>query len=65
MGRRRRRRRLDVSGDGTIFKLAPDGTYTILHTFTGGDTDGSEPWGGLTRGSDGNYYGTTTRGGSA
>jgi len=55
---------LDVSGAGTIFKLAPDGTYTILHTFTGGDTDGSEPWGGLTRGSDGNYYGTTTRGGS-
>ena len=33
----------NFSGDGTIFKLAPDGTFTVLHTFTGGDTDGSEP----------------------
>ena len=48
--------------DGTIFRLAPDGTYKILHTFS--DSDGSYPEGGLTLASDGNYYGTCYGGGA-
>jgi len=47
---------------GTIFKIAPDGTFSTLHSFTG--TDGWLPIGGLVLGSDGNLYGTTGWGGS-
>jgi uncharacterized repeat protein (TIGR03803 family) len=39
-------------------------TLKTLHTFTG-FTDGSQPYGGLTQGSDGNYYGTTRTGGGS
>ena len=56
-----------TGGGGTVFKLAPDGTYTVLHAFSHAageiDTNGAEPHGGLTRGTDGNFYGTTTQGG--
>src|SRR5262249_8846544 len=45
----------------TVFKLAPDGTETVLHTFTGGN-DGKFP-GGLTEDKAGNLYGTTGGGG--
>ena len=31
-----------ASGDGVVFELAPDGTETILHAFSGG-ADGSQP----------------------
>ncbi len=48
---------------GTVFKVAPDGTLTTLYIFTGGG-DGANPIGGLVRGSDGNFYGTTSGGGS-
>ncbi len=50
-------------GAGTVFKLTPGGTYTVLHTFRGGDTDGSEPHAGLVQGKDGNFYGSTWYGG--
>jgi uncharacterized repeat protein (TIGR03803 family) len=43
---------------GTIFRITPSGTLTTLHRFSGG-TDGSCPWGGLVRGVDGDFYGTT------
>ena len=43
---------------GTIFKVTPAGTYTVLHTFNG-TTDGAEPQSGLLLGTDGNFYGTT------
>jgi uncharacterized repeat protein (TIGR03803 family) len=46
---------------GTVFKLAPDGTETVLHAFTGG-SDGSYPDAGLIM-KDGNLYGTTYDGG--
>jgi uncharacterized repeat protein (TIGR03803 family) len=46
---------------GTVFKLDPSGTETILHTFSG--TDGSVPDLGLVRDSKGNLYGTTQYGG--
>jgi len=49
-------------GCGAIFKLAPEGTATILHAFQGG-SDGANPVAGLTADSAGNLYGTTLRGG--
>src|SRR5580698_8847056 len=51
-------------GCGTVFKLAPDGTETVLHAFTASD-DGSGPYGGLIADANGNLYGTTATGGSA
>jgi uncharacterized repeat protein (TIGR03803 family) len=49
-------------GCGTVFKIAPDGTETVLHSFTGG-RDGQWPQGGLIRDKAGNLYGTTVIGG--
>ena len=49
-------------GCGTIFKLAPDGTETVLYAFTGGN-DGAYPRAGLTSDGAGDYYGTTMWGG--
>ena len=37
--------------------------YTVIHSFTGG-ADGSNPQSGLTMDAAGNFYGTTTNGGS-
>jgi uncharacterized repeat protein (TIGR03803 family) len=51
-------------GCGTIFELAPDGTETILHAFTGG-SDGDEPAVGVIMDKAGNLVGTTQYGGSA
>jgi uncharacterized repeat protein (TIGR03803 family) len=48
---------------GTIFKITPSGTLTVLHAF-GGSSDGGVPYGALVQGTDGNFYGTTTTGGS-
>ena len=53
-----------VSGYGVVFKLAPDGAYTVLHTFTGG-TDGRDPTTSLIADSQGNLYGTTGYGGAS
>jgi uncharacterized repeat protein (TIGR03803 family) len=49
-------------GGGTVFKVSPDGTLVTLHTFN--DADGAAPYGGLIRGSDGNFYGVTGGGGA-
>jgi uncharacterized repeat protein (TIGR03803 family) len=48
-------------GAGTVFKINPSGTLTVLHTFVG--ADGQAPLGALVQGSDGNFYGTTSFGG--
>src|SRR2546427_11556991 len=48
---------------GTVFQLAPDGTHTVLYSFTGG-TDGAEAYGGVTLDADGNLYGATVGGGT-
>jgi uncharacterized repeat protein (TIGR03803 family) len=47
---------------GTIFKITPAGTLTMLHSFD--DTDGSAPYGALIQATDGNFYGTTEGGNS-
>jgi uncharacterized repeat protein (TIGR03803 family) len=49
---------------GTVFKLAADGTETVLYAFKGG-SDGEYPPGGLVADKKGNFYGTTAAGGSA
>jgi uncharacterized repeat protein (TIGR03803 family) len=51
-------------GCGTVFKVAPDGTETVLHVFRGG-SDGFEPLGGVILDSQGNLYGTTLAGGGS
>ncbi|HLY06343.1 MAG TPA: choice-of-anchor tandem repeat GloVer-containing protein [Rhizomicrobium sp.] len=53
-----------TANGGTVFKLAPDGTETVLHSFPGG-SDGASPYAGLVRDGKGNLYGTTQQGGSA
>jgi len=50
-------------GDGVVFKLAPDGTQTILHAFAG--SDGSEPDGGVIVTPSGTLYGTAGGGGAS
>ena len=48
---------------GTVYKLAPNGTETVLYRFTGG-ADGGNPLSVLVRDKDGNLYGTTPTAGS-
>jgi uncharacterized repeat protein (TIGR03803 family) len=50
-----------TSGCGTVFKITRSGTLITLHSFN--STDGWYPSGGLVRGTDGNFYGTTGGGG--
>jgi uncharacterized repeat protein (TIGR03803 family) len=47
-------------GCGTVFKISSGGSFLTLHDFDG--TDGEDPGGGLVRGTDGNFYGTTGSG---
>ena len=42
--------------NGTVFKITPEGDYTVLHLFQGG-SEGSSPYGKLAQGPDGNFYG--------
>jgi uncharacterized repeat protein (TIGR03803 family) len=51
---------------GTVFKVTPAGELTTLHNFCSETncSDGARPTLGLTLGSNGNFYGTTSEGGS-
>jgi uncharacterized repeat protein (TIGR03803 family) len=51
------------SGNGTIFKISPAGTHTVLSRFE--PSDGAYPQGSLVQGRDKNFYGMTLRGGSS
>jgi len=55
------------NNSGSVYKMTPGGIVTILHSF--GDAtvtnDGKTPFGSLAQGLDGNFYGTTSAGGSA
>jgi uncharacterized repeat protein (TIGR03803 family) len=51
---------------GTIFALKTDGTgFQVLHSFTGGASDGSTPYASLILDGSGNLYGTTQSGGAS
>jgi len=50
------------SGCGTVFKLAPDGTESVLYAFQGG-ADGAGPI-GIIRDTGSNFYGATAGGGN-
>ncbi|MGH9918464.1 MAG: choice-of-anchor tandem repeat GloVer-containing protein, partial [Nitrososphaerales archaeon] len=49
-------------GFGTVYKLAPDGSETVLYAFKGG-RDGSDPVGSLILGKNGRLYGASEFGG--
>lgn len=51
-------------GAGTVFRLAPNGNETVLHSFAAYPNDGVVPDGGLVIDAQGNLYGTTGSGGS-
>jgi uncharacterized repeat protein (TIGR03803 family) len=53
-----------ANGFGTVFKVTPSGTETVVYSFAGG-SDGEHPYGGVIQGSDGNFYGTTYQGGTS
>jgi len=46
-------------GCGVVFEVNMSGTETVLHSFTGGTTDGCYPHGSLIIDAEGNLYGTT------
>lgn len=51
-------------GTGTVFELGKNGKETVLYSFAGG-TDGANPVAGVTRDAKGNFYGTTSAGGTS
>ena len=57
-----------IQNNGIVFELSPTAsgpwTETVLHSFTGGPTDGSAPEAGVVFDSAGNLYGTTYGGGT-
>jgi uncharacterized repeat protein (TIGR03803 family) len=57
-----------TSQDGTVFKITTTGTYTTEHSFTdnlAGNGDGGTPLAGLVIDSSGNFWGTTSTGGTS
>ncbi|HTV33744.1 MAG TPA: choice-of-anchor tandem repeat GloVer-containing protein [Methylocella sp.] len=51
-------------GCGTVFKITPDGTFSVLYAFKGAPSDGALPeLAGVIADSEGNLYGTTQGGG--
>lgn len=44
---------------GVVYELSSSGAFTVLHSFSGGTSDGCFPYGGLLIDKTGNLYGTT------
>lgn len=51
-----------ANNQGTIFKITSIGTFTTLHSFTGGN--GASPQAALMQAIGGDFYGTTDSGGA-
>jgi uncharacterized repeat protein (TIGR03803 family) len=53
-------------GPGTVFRITPQGKLATIYDFCSQTNcvDGSEPYGGLVLGTDGDFYGTTSQGGT-
>jgi uncharacterized repeat protein (TIGR03803 family) len=49
---------------GAVFRLSPGGSESVLYSFGSQPNDGNDPLGWLTQGAEGNFYGTTAKGGS-
>jgi uncharacterized repeat protein (TIGR03803 family) len=56
-----------ASNQGIVFRISPNGNETNLYSYSFGSHtyDGYIPQAGLVQGSDGNFYGTTSMGGSS
>jgi uncharacterized repeat protein (TIGR03803 family) len=56
-----------INGVGTIFEITDDGTLSTLYDFCSqsGCADGERPLAGLTQATNGNFYGTTSAGGTS
>jgi uncharacterized repeat protein (TIGR03803 family) len=52
-----------TGANGVVFQVATNGLFTPLHAFAGGD-DGATPLGGLIQWGNGDFYGTTSAGGT-
>jgi uncharacterized repeat protein (TIGR03803 family) len=52
-----------ANGAGAVFKITPGGDERVLHSF-GAAGDGTSPYSGLVRDSDGNFYGAAGAGGA-
>ena len=52
-----------ANGAGTIFKITPAGVFSVLRNLSQA-TDGAGPKGSLIQHTDGNFYGTTSNGGT-
>ncbi len=50
----------DPGYGGTVWQVAPDGTWSMVHGFVYGNADGCYPLAGPLRDSDGNLYGNTS-----
>src|ERR1019366_4483781 len=57
----------DASGCGAVFKLTPSGTMTTIYSCCSEPNcaDGAAPDAALVQATDGNFYGTTSRGGAS
>jgi uncharacterized repeat protein (TIGR03803 family) len=56
-----------ANNQGTVFKISSSGAYTLLYSFnhsSGNPNDADLPQAGLTLGTDGNFYGVGSSGGS-
>jgi uncharacterized repeat protein (TIGR03803 family) len=53
-----------IFGCGVVFKISTDGSETVLYAFKN-DLDGMAPYAGLIQDSLGDFFGTTSEGGSA
>jgi uncharacterized repeat protein (TIGR03803 family) len=53
-----------ANGLGTVFKVTPSGSETVLYSFGSQSGDGADPEAGLLMDKQGNFYGTTYSGGA-
>ena len=51
-----------ASNLGTVYKISPGGTFTLVHSFAG--TDGKYPYGSFVRNAKGTLFGTALNGGT-
>ncbi|HUI84560.1 MAG TPA: choice-of-anchor tandem repeat GloVer-containing protein [Candidatus Binatia bacterium] len=51
-------------GCGIVYRVTPGGNVTALHSFGGQGDGGCQPYAAMGKGSDGNFYGTTSMGGA-